>query len=57
MLTKVELVTGTVVVKSYCPALGDRGQVSSSGDMCCLFKLISPTRYADTGLFFANRRM
>ena len=43
MSTKVELVTGTVVVKSYCPALGDREQVSSSGDMCRLFKLLSPT--------------
>ena len=41
--TKVELVTGTVVVKSYCPALSDRGQVSSSGDMCRLLKLLSPT--------------
>ena len=43
MSTKVELVTGTVVVKSYCPALSDRGQVSSSGDMCRLLKLLSPT--------------
>ena len=43
MSTKVKLVTGTVVVKSYFPALSDRRQVSSSGDMCCLLKLLIPT--------------
>ena len=51
--TKGELVTGTVMVVSYSPALGGGEQGSSSGNMCRLSSnsSVQLIRHASTGFY------